>query len=136
MFKNLFHFYTLSCCFVASTIILISSFFFISAIVDFVIPQYTFYSEAAHYETNESYLFYKKDSNRYEDENKTKNEFEKLSPSELTEKRLQERAQFFITKKNKAIETMIHSLEWILVSACFFYMNWRLYKRSLFRTEV
>lgn len=136
MFKNLFQLYTLVSCFIASIIVLVASIFFLSATVDFMFPQYTFYSAAVRYETNERYLFYKKESNRYEDENKAKNEFEKLSPSELTEKRLQERAEFFITKKSKAIENIIHSLEWIFVSACFFYLNWRLYKRSLSSREV
>ncbi|HQS84401.1 MAG: hypothetical protein B7Y25_05875 [Alphaproteobacteria bacterium 16-39-46] len=129
MFKNLFQFYTLISCFVASLIILIASIFFLGAITNFLIPQYTFYSQYAHFESNESYLLFKK--TQYNVEDKEIQEINKLSPSALFEKRSQEKAQFFVNKKGNAIETLIHSLEWIIVSALFFCIHWRLYKKSL-----
>ncbi len=130
MFKNLLQIYALVSCFLATTIMMIASVFFLNSLTDLTIPQYAFYSSLSRFESNENFIFYfKKD--RDLGDNKEVQELNKLSPTALSEKRIQEKEKFLEDKRRGAIESLIRCLQWMVISSLFFYLHRRLYKKSV-----
>ena len=126
-FKSALQIYALLACLISSIIILITSGFLLCSITDFVIPKYMNYSQYSRYNTNEDFILLHQD--RYANEDQLNN-LKTLSFEALTEKRLDEKNQFLENIKWKAVESFIKCLEWLLVASVFFYLHWRIYKRS------
>ena len=135
MLKNILQVYALVSCLIASIILLFVSLFFVSAVTDFLMPEYKFYASLAKFESNDSYLLSKKEERKEDDERskdiqKNLKNIQTLSGDEVSQKRIEERGQFIINKKRKAIENLINSLEWICVISVYSYLHWRLYRRA------
>lgn len=131
--KNLLHIYTLLICFVTVIILIITSSLFLNTTTDLLIPEYKNYSILRHYRSNEDYIQYYEDLG-YENLDKNKNErvelLKKLSPVQLDEKRERERSQYLEDQKVSNIMSLISLLQWMLISAIFFFIHWRLYQRT------
>jgi hypothetical protein len=115
--KNIFQIYTLLVCLISTIVLMIAFGMLLNSFTDLLIPQYTRYSTLQEYESRESYI------------NRNK-EFSTLSPPQIDEKRIRARKEYLQETKGRAIEGIIHALQWALVGIIFFFVHWRLYKRS------
>jgi hypothetical protein len=131
--KNLLHIYTLLICFVTVIILIITSSLFLNTTTDLLIPEYKYYSSLRHYRSNDEYIQYYEDLS-YENMGKNKNErvelLKQLTSVELDEKRERERKQFLEDQKVSNIMSLISLLQWMFISAIFFFIHWRLYQRT------
>jgi hypothetical protein len=127
MLKNILQLYALFICAFIVIVAFIISGLTISNLTELAFPEYKNYSSLERYESNEAYL-----SNGYgapltEQE---RNALKKLSPQDLTEKRLNARKMFLESERIRMIQSLITSCEWALVALVFFLIHWRLYKRA------
>ena len=125
--KNLFQLYTLLVCLICTIILIITTAFFLNGITDLIIPQYTNYSSLIRYDSRESYMNY------LEGKNMDNKQFLKAvgpSPAQIDEKRAFDRQQFLEVRKGSAIQSLINTVEWAFIALIFFFIHWRLYKRS------
>jgi hypothetical protein len=128
MFKNLLQLYALLVCTITSIFLLVVCCFALDSITDLVIPQYKKFSTLAHYKSNERFM--RNNQNGFPYDEKQLKELQQLSAEKLTEKRIMEKVDFLEDTKGKAIQELIKSIQWLLVSALFFLIHWKLYKRS------
>ena len=131
--KNLFQIYALLICLVSTIILIISTSFFLNGVTDLLIPQYKHYSSLIRYESNESYIGYFENNNG--DNKKRLETLQQLTPSQLDEKRSNDKKEFLEEQKGRAIESIITSLQWAFVAMVFFFIHWRLYKRAKVSSE-
>ncbi len=125
--KNIFQVYTLLVCLICTIILIITTAFFLNEVTDLIIPQYKNYSSLLRYESNENYVNYL-ESNRMDSKEFLK--IKDLSPAEIDEKRIFAKKAFLEERKGWAIQSLINTVEWALVALFFFFIHWRLYKRS------
>lgn len=97
---------------------------FLGAFKSFVAPEYSTYQYSTRYLSNEEYLIFLREQ-----------DFVTLSPEELTTKRLQAKEMFLEKTIRTAIGEMISRMECLNVAAIFFYLHWRLYRKSLLKEE-
>lgn len=128
IFKNIFQIYTLLVCLISTIILIISIALFLNALTDLLIPQYKHYSYLVRFESNESYL--RSSESHYGVNKERLTELKHLSASQMDEKRINEKKEYLEEQKGKAIESLISTLQWAFVALVFFFLHWRLYKRS------
>lgn len=127
-FKNIFQIYTLLVCFISIIILIFSIALSLNKLTELIIPQYTYYSSLRHYDSNATYIrHYEK---MWGESSQNFIALEQLSPPQLDEKRAQEKKEFLEDKKSYAFETLIYPLQWAFVAFIFFFIHWRLYKKS------
>ncbi|HUX80550.1 MAG TPA: hypothetical protein VMW10_12525 [Alphaproteobacteria bacterium] len=125
--KNIFQIYTLFVCLICTVVLIVTTGFIINGITDLIIPEYKNYSSLSHYRSNESYTNYIE--GRYMAD-KELQRLKDLSPAQIEEKRVIARKEFLEERKGAAIQSLISSFEWSLVALFFFFVHWRLYRRS------
>ena len=141
MFKNLLQVYALLVCLINTVFLLIMTCWGLNSITDLAMPEYKNYSRMLRYVSDENYKDYfqdnysnqnyydSNDSRRIHNETRLK-EFQQLTPEKLTERRINDRNNFLENNRRNAIEGLIRSLQWLLVSLFFFAIHWRLYRRA------
>lgn len=127
--KNIFQVYTLLICLISTVILLVCAGIFLSSITNIIIPQYTNYSYMIRFQSNENYLRHAYNVGDYGDL-KTAEKLKDLSPTQLTQKRMDEKTTFLENTRGSSLSTIISVIEWSLVALLFFFIHWRLYKRS------
>jgi len=127
--KNLFQVYTLLICLISTVILLVCAGVFLSSITNIIIPQYTNYSHMIRFQSNESYLRHAYSMGDYGDL-KPAEKLKELSPTQLTQKRIDEKTTFLENTRGSSLSNIISVIEWSLVALLFFFIHWRLYKRS------
>lgn len=123
MFKNLLQVYSLLVCLFASIMIMITSGMALNSLADFTMTEIKHYGTLLDYDDNEAYLA------REWNEQKLK-ELKKLPEADLTAKRLKDRVTKVRDLKHYAVQHMIDTVPWLLVSLIFFMIHWRLYHRQ------
>ena len=126
--KNVFQIYTLLICLISTVILIISTTLLLNSLTDLLIPQYKHYSSLIRYESNGNYLQYMEDN--YNTNKDRLIALKNLSSAQMDEKRANGKKEFLEEKKGSAIESLIATLQWGFVALVFFFIHWRLYKRS------
>ena len=124
-FKNLQQVYALLICLVSMIVLLIQGGNFLDDSTRFLFPSYRNASHLLTFQSNEAYLRhynFGSDTERLE----TKN----LTPEKLTERRLKDQKHFIEVEHFRALDSLIKTIQWILVALLFFLVHWRLYKKS------
>lgn len=122
--KNIFQIYTLFVCLICTVILIVTAALFLNSVTNLIIPQYKHYAMFIRYESNDNYL------RHYEDYKERLAALKQLSPAQLEEKRANDKKEYLEEQKGYAIQSMISTLEWALIALIFFFIHWRLYKRS------
>lgn len=131
--KNILQIYALLVCLICTVVLIITTGLILNGITDLMIPQYKNYSSLLRYESNESYLNYLETKDMYGSKDTVNKEFLKvkgLSSTQIDEKRAFAKKTFLEEQKGYAIQGLITTFQWALVALFFFFIHWRLYKRS------
>jgi len=131
--KNIFQIYTLLVCLVCTIILIITTAFLLDEVTDLIIPQYKNYSSLLRYESNERYLSYLETKDMYGSKDMVNKEFlniKDLPPAQIDEKRAFAKKAFLEERKGYTIQSLITTVQWALVAFFFFFIHWRLYRRS------
>lgn len=131
MIKNILQLYALLVCFITVIILIITCSLSLNYITDLLIPEYKYYSALRHYDSNEDFIEYYE---RYEQTGKQETQkiisLKQLTPSQLDEKRLNERRQYLEGQKVETIASLILTFQWIFIAMIFFFIHWKVYKKS------
>ena len=128
MFKNLLQFYSLAVCFVSSLAMMITLIIASGSITDFFLTEYKYKPVLSNFNTNDKYINYKK-SICLQDNTNFSDKLERLTPQELTLKRLEDREEYITNKKSHAVADLISYAGGFIVEIMFFIIHWLLYKR-------
>ncbi len=126
--KNIFQIYTLFVCLICTVILIVTAALFLNSVTNLIIPQYKHYSSLIQYESNENYMRHVEHSYGINKERLAA--LKQLSATQLDETRASDKRAYLEEQKGYAIEMMIRTLEWALIALIFFFIHWRLYKRS------
>lgn len=124
-FKNLQQVYALLICLVSMVVLLVSMGNLLDDATRLLFSSYRQGSELLKFQSNEAYLRYYNFEN-----NEEKQEVKKLTPEKLTERRPSDQQHFLKADHFRALESLIKTIQWILVAFIFFCIHWKLYKRS------
>lgn len=132
--KNILQLYALLICAFAAIALFVISGVTLNTLTSLAIPESKNYASLARYESNEAYLnsreTYGPGTYGAPFSEQELSALKKLSPQDLTEKRLKARKAFLEDERKKNIQALITSCEWALVAIIFFLIHWRLYKRA------
>ncbi len=124
-FKNLQQIYALLVCLVSMIVLLIQGGNFLDDLTHFLFPSYRNASQLLTFHSNEAYLQHHNFGGEAE-----RVEAKKLTPEKLTERRLIDQKHFIEVEHFRALDSLIKTIQWILVALLFFWVHWRLYKKS------
>ena len=127
--KNILNIYALLVCLITIIILIINCSFVLNSLTSLIIPQYKYAAALRQYESNEKFIEYKENSFSTQD-SKLALQLKNFSSSQLDQTRIFEKEKFLAEKKAANIVDLIMTMQWILVASLFFYLHWRLYKRS------
>lgn len=142
MLKNIFSIYTLLVCFVCVMIFTVSISMMGNAVIVIKFPQYdrAFYNSDTPswdaLETNETYLQYKQDKipdhegPRLQRDRQAWEDLSRMTPDQLTEKRLAEKETLIRKIHLRAEKEIVHLLPLLLTSLLIFIIHWGLYRRQ------
>lgn len=135
--KNMLQLYTLLICAISVIILLVVSGLSLNSFVNLLLPEYTNYSTLGRYESNEAYIRSREQQYNYNREEVRQEimALRQLSPQTLTEQRLTARKDFLEDQRRRNIQDLIIYFEWAFVSLLFFYIHWRLYRKSAGNSE-
>lgn len=126
-FRDLTQVYALLVCLVMILVILISLALALDNIASYTVPEIKAWNTLKDFESNE---FYRRSLISYAAGNeKRQQQIDAFSDEELTTKRLADKTQTIQAKKAEGISGLISSLQWLFLSAAFFYAHWRLATR-------
>ncbi len=124
-FKNLQQVYALFICLISMIVLLFSAGNFLDDSTRLLFPSYRNASQLLTFQSNEAYLQHHNfggDAERLE--------AKKLFPEKLTEKRLLDQKHYMEVEHFRTLDSLIKTIQWILVALLFFWLHWRLYKKS------
>ena len=126
MFKNLIQLYSIVICCLASITLMVLLLFSGNNLLYLVFPEYMNKIHLASFDSDEEYL-------EAEQAKENKQKYEKLvkmSPNELSKKRLHDKERYIQDTKTSSIQNLIISVYEMLIALVFFIIHWCLYKRS------
>jgi hypothetical protein len=126
--KNILHIYALLICLITTIILIINFSLVLNSLTSLAIPDLKYASTLREYDSNETYIKYKED--RWSPQDPKLVLLKSLSPAQLDSRRAFEREKFLVDKKAVTISDLIMEVQWIMVAGLFFFIHWRLYKRS------
>lgn len=151
MIKNILQLYALLVCLITVVILIVSFSMSLNLVTSLVIPEYKYYSSLRSYDSNEAYIedyehsigftsssLHELPSSSLDDSERQywKDKMQKvialqqLPPNQLDEKRLAARRQYLENKKVQDITSLIYTLQWVLIAMIFFFIHWKIYKKS------
>ena len=131
-FKNILPIYALFICFITTFLLFIFIGYSVSDVINLTMPEYRNRSSLVKFSSNYSFLH----ESRRSDNSSLNTQLDSLTPTQLEERRHQERAFFMETVKAKSIDSLFTSLQWLLLSLIFFIAHWKLYKRASLKESM
>lgn len=132
--KNILQIYALLICLITIIILISNISFVLNSLTSLAIPELKYASALYEYDSNETYLKYKE--NILPPQEPTLTLLKSLSPAQLDSRRTFEKEKFLADKKAATVVDLIMEIQWIVVAGLFFFIHWRLYKRSREETNV
>ncbi len=128
MIKNILQVYALLVCLITVIILIVTLSISLNTITNLLIPEYKYNYNLRQYDSNDDYIQHYKEMGT--NHAQTVISLQQLPPSQLAEKRTNERARYLKNQRASNIGSLIESFQWILVAMIFFFIHWKLYKKS------
>jgi len=128
MIKNILQVYALLVCLITVVILIISVSLSLNLVTNLLIPEYKYSYSLRQYDSNDDYIEHYKDMGTTQTQKVIS--LQQLTPNQLDEQRLQARARYLENQKASNIGGLIEDFQWILVAMIFFFIHWKIYKKS------
>lgn len=151
MIKNILQIYALLVCLITIVILIISFSISLNSVTNLLIPEYKYYSSLRPYDSNEAYIedyersigftpsslhqlsssaLDESERQYWKDKMQKVMALQQLPPAQLDAKRLAAREQYLEDKKIQNITSLIETFQWIVIAMIFFFIHWKIYKKS------